>query len=93
MVKGKNGIWEATLPQRRDLKHLPSSRENAMKRLKPTTCTLNRKPVMKEQYFALMQKIFDNDHAEKVPEEDIKPGKPFITQESRQNLRRVRLNR
>ena len=46
-----------------------------MKRLKSTTRTLNRKPVMKEQYLAFMQKIFDNDHTEKVPEEDIKPGK------------------
>ena len=46
-----------------------------MKRLKSTTRTLNRKPVMKEQYFAFMQTIFDNDHTEKVPEEDIKPGK------------------
>ena len=27
---------------------------------------------MKEQYFGFMQNIFDNDHAEKIPEEDMK---------------------
>ena len=30
---------------------------------------------MKEQYFGFMQNIFDNDHAEKIPEEDMKPEK------------------
>ena len=29
---------------------------------------------MKEQYFGFMQNIFDNDHAEKIPEEDIPKG-------------------
>lgn len=77
MVKDKNGTWEATLNQRHGLKDLPSSHENAMKHLKSTTHTLNRKPAMKEQYFAFMQKIFENDHIEKVPEEDMKPGKLF----------------
>ena len=30
---------------------------------------------MKEQYFTFMQKIFDNDHAEIVPQEDLGPDK------------------
>ena len=76
MVKDRNGSWEAPLPLRCDLKDLPSSRENAMKRLKSTARTLYRKPTMKEQYFGFMQNIFDNDHAEKIPEEDMKPEKP-----------------
>ena len=76
MVKDRNGSWEAPLPLRCDLKDLPSSRENAMKRLKSTVRTLHRKPTMREQYFGFMQNIFDNDHAEKIPEEDMKPEKP-----------------
>ena len=96
MVKDKTGSWEAPLPLRRDLKDLPSSRENAMKRLKSTSRTLNRKPAMKEQYFSFMQKIFDNDHAVKVPEQDMKPEKPswylpHFGVYHRQNPRRVRL--
>ena len=30
---------------------------------------------MKEQYFTFMQKIFDNDHAEIVLQEDLRPDK------------------
>ena len=44
-----------------------------MKRLKSTRRTLDKNPVMKEQYFSFMQKIFINDHAEIVPQEDLRP--------------------
>ena len=76
MVKDRNGSWKAPLPLRCDLKDLPRSRENAMKRLKSTARTLHRKATMEEQYFGFMQNIFDNDHAEKIPEEEMKPEKP-----------------
>ena len=54
---------------------LPSSRANAMKRPKATRRTLDKNPVMKKQYFTFMQKIFDPDHAEIVPEENLRPDK------------------
>ena len=100
MVKDRNGSWEAPLPLRWDLKDLPRSRENAMKRLKSTARTLHRKPTMREQYFGFMQNIFDNDHAEKIPEEDMKPEKTVLvptalrglsSKKARQDPRRVRL--
>ena len=73
--KNENGSWEAPLPFRHDVKDFPSSRVNAMKRLTSTRRTLDKNPVMKEQYFTFMQKIFDNDHAEIVPQEDLRPDK------------------
>ena len=74
MKKDENGSWEAPLPFRREGKDLLSSRENALKRLKSTRRTLDKKPTMKDQYFGFMQKIFDN-HAELVPVKDLKSGK------------------
>ena len=73
--KNENGSWEAPLPFRHHVKDLPSSRGNAMKRLKSTRRTVDKNPIMKEQYFTFMQKIFDNDHAEIVPQEDLRPDK------------------
>ncbi|XP_078367158.1 uncharacterized protein LOC144651138 [Oculina patagonica] len=76
MTKDENGSWEAPLPLRHAVKDLPTSRGNAMKRLKSTRRTLERKPTMKAQYFAFMQKIFDHDHAELVPAESLNSSKP-----------------
>ena len=75
MKKNEKGCWEAPLPFRHDVKDLPSSRVNAMKRLTSTRRTLDKNPIMKEQYFTFMQKIFGNDHAEIVPQEDLRPDK------------------
>ena len=75
MKKNENGSWEAPLPFWHDVKDLPSSRVNAMKCLKSTRRTLDKNPVMKEQYFSFMQKIFNNDHAEIAPQEDLRPDK------------------
>ena len=54
---------------------LPSSRANAMKRPKSTRRTLDKNPVMKEHYFTFMPKIFDCNHAEIVPLENLRPQK------------------
>ena len=75
MKNNENRSWEAPLLFRQDVKDLPSSRANAMKRLKSTRRTLDKNPVMKEQYFTFMQKIFDPDHAEIVPQENLRPEK------------------
>ena len=57
MKKNENGSWEAPLLFRQDVKDLPSSRANAMKRPKSTRRTLDKNPVMKKQYFTFMKKI------------------------------------
>ena len=46
-----------------------------MKRPKSTRLTLDKNPVMKEQYFTVTQKIFDHNHAEIVPQENLRPEK------------------
>lgn len=52
MEKDESGSWEVT--------QLPNSREEAYSRLRSTRKALDRKPEMKEHYFAFMQKILDN---------------------------------
>ena len=76
MVKNKFGNWVAPLPFRHEVMHLPIDREEAYKRLKSTHRTLDRKPLMKQQYFNFMQKILDNGHAESVPSKDLVSTKP-----------------
>ncbi|KAK7889072.1 hypothetical protein WMY93_024632 [Mugilogobius chulae] len=46
---------------------LPNNRDQAMTRLSSLQRTLERKPKMKEQFVAFMQKVFDNNHAELAP--------------------------
>ena len=76
MKKNKTGSWIAPLPFRNEVTHLPNSREEAFKRLKSTRKTLDRKPDMKKHYFAFMQKILDNGHAEPVPPSEVVASKP-----------------
>ena len=52
MEKNESGSWVAPLPFRKEVTYLPSSREEALNRLKSTRKTLNRKPSMKAHYFA-----------------------------------------
>ncbi|KAK3739372.1 hypothetical protein QZH41_004769 [Actinostola sp. cb2023] len=76
MTKDENGSWEAPLPFRHEVQELPSSQKNAMKRLKSTRRSLDKKPTMKDQYFSFMKKIFEHGHAELVPEKNLKSNKP-----------------
>ena len=47
-----------------------------MKRPKSTRRTLDKKnPVVKEQYFTFMPNIFDHNHVEIVPRENLRPQK------------------
>jgi hypothetical protein len=75
MKKNETGSWIAPLPFRNEVTHLPNSREEAFKRLKSTRKTLDRKPDMKKHYFAFMQKIIDNGHAEPVPPSEVVTSK------------------
>ena len=76
MEKNESGSWVAPLPFRNEVTYLPNSRGEALNRLKSTRRTLERKPEMKEHYFALMQKILDNGHAEPVPGSELNTPKP-----------------
>ena len=76
MTKDENRSWEAPLPFRHKVRELPSSRDYAMKSLKSTCRTLDKKPSMKVQYFGFMQKIFDLGNAEVVPAENVKSDEP-----------------
>ena len=75
MKKNESGNWEAPLPLRHEVTQLPNSRE-AYKRLRSTRKTLDRKPTMKSYYFAFMQKILDNGHAEPIPPNKVSSDKP-----------------
>ena len=76
MRKDSNGSWEAPLPLRGHIGTLPDSRENAIKRLRATRRILDKNTVMKEQYFAFMQRIFDMGHAETAPPLDSNVKRP-----------------
>jgi hypothetical protein len=65
--KNESGNWTAPLPLRNQVTQLPNSYNEALKRLKSTRKTLDRKPGMKDHYFSFMQKILDSNHAERVP--------------------------
>ena len=59
LKKSESGNWEAPLPLSDGIEKLPNNRE-ALKRLKSTRCSLDKKPLMKQHYFDFMQKLFDN---------------------------------
>lgn len=59
--------WIAPLSFRSPRPLLPNNREQALSRLNSLRRTLSRNPVMKEQFSAFMEKLFQNHHAERVP--------------------------
>ena len=67
LTKSESGNWEAPLPLRDGIEKLPNNRDEALKRLKSTRRSLDKKPLMKQHYFDFMQKLFDNGHAEPAP--------------------------
>nr|XP_049576325.1 uncharacterized protein LOC125968877 [Syngnathus scovelli] len=62
----------APLPFRDQRPLLPNNREQALKRLNVLKRALDKKTAMREQFIEFMQRIFDNDQAEKAPE--LTPG-------------------
>ena len=59
LTRNESGRWEAPLPLREETKWLPNNQEDALKCLKSTRRTLDKKPLMKKHYFHFMQKLFD----------------------------------
>lgn len=65
--------WVAPLPFRSPRRLLPSNREQAVNRLASLRKTLEKKPEMKSHYTEFMQRMLDNDQAERAP--PLEPGK------------------
>lgn len=59
--------WVAPLPFKVPRRRLPNNRKQALNRLNSLCQTLNRKPVMKQQFLDFMRKVFEDDHAEPAP--------------------------
>lgn len=71
-----SGSWETPLPLRETTKQPPNNQEHALKRLKSTCRTLDKKPLMKQHYFEFMQKLFNNGHAEPAPSTESSSSPP-----------------
>ncbi|XP_060757456.1 uncharacterized protein LOC132868527 [Neoarius graeffei] len=71
VYKDKGNSWVAPLPFRVQRPQLPGNRAQAQDRLNSLQRSFQRKPEMKEQFVAFMEKILQNGHAELAP-----PPKP-----------------
>ncbi|CAN2390054.1 zinc finger [Pristimantis euphronides] len=65
--KNETNSWVAPLPFKPQRPCLPNNKEQALKRLAALKCNFQKRPEMKEHFFAFMEKIFKNDHAEIAP--------------------------
>ena len=75
--KNHHGNWKAPLPFKRDEVNLPNNREQCVKRLLSLKKKLSNDQKAKENYVNLMQKVFDRQHASRVPTDELTglPGK------------------
>lgn len=71
--KDESNSWIAPLPIKTLRPRLPDNKAQALSRLSALRRNLERKPAMKEHFFAFMKKVFQNNHAEVAP--------PFKTEE------------
>ncbi|KAK7898591.1 hypothetical protein WMY93_019444 [Mugilogobius chulae] len=67
MHQNNNNTWVAPLPFKQPRPSLPNNKEQAVKRFMSLEKTLKRNPKMQEQYFAFMDKLIQNGHAEIAP--------------------------
>ncbi|XP_061923910.1 uncharacterized protein LOC133663452 [Entelurus aequoreus] len=67
MTMDDTNSWVAPLPFRSPRQRLPNNREQVLSRLTTLRHTFERKPKMKDDFFAFMQNIFDRNHAELAP--------------------------
>ncbi|XP_061908363.1 uncharacterized protein LOC133653277 isoform X1 [Entelurus aequoreus] len=67
MTMDDTNSWVAPLPFRSPRQRLPNNRQQVLSRLTTLRRTFERKPKMKDDFFAFMQKIFDRNHAELAP--------------------------
>ena len=74
--KNESAPWIAPLPLRKQVTQLPDSYNEALRRLKSTSKSLDRKPEMKNHYFSFMGRILDSNHVELVPSDKVHTTKP-----------------
>lgn len=65
--KDKDNSWTAPLPFKTQRRCLPNNKVQALNRFRSLQHSFNRKPELKEHFFAFMQIIFQNEHAEEAP--------------------------
>ena len=66
VYRDEENNWVAPLPFRVPRVRLPNNRRQALSWLTSLCRMLERRPVMKQQFLAFMEKIFADDHAEQV---------------------------
>ena len=76
LARNESGSWEALLPLREKFNKLPNNQEDAVKRLRSTRRTLDKKPLMKQHYFDFMQKLLEKGHAEPAPKAELSSSSP-----------------
>ena len=68
VYKDDTNSWVAPLPFKTPRRPLPNNREHAITRLHSLRRSLDKKPEMKDQFIAFMDKMFRNHHAEVAPQ-------------------------
>lgn len=63
----EDGHWCSPLPFRSPRKFLPNNRSMVVQRTRSLERSLKRDPVKREDFFAFMQELIDNNHAEVAP--------------------------
>lgn len=67
VYRDKEKNWVAPVPFKVPRKRLPNNRRQAVNCLTSLLRTLNKKPVMKQQFIAFMGKVFEANHTELAP--------------------------
>lgn len=63
----EDGHWCSPLPFRSPLKFLSNNRSMVVQRTRSLERSLKRDPVKREHFFAFIQELLDNNHAEVLP--------------------------
>ncbi len=67
VYKDEENSWVALLPFKQPRQYLPNNRPQAVERLNSLLRYFRRKPEMKKDFVAFMEKLFKNDNAEIAP--------------------------
>ncbi|XP_060745195.1 uncharacterized protein LOC132858752 [Tachysurus vachellii] len=67
VYKDEENSWVAPLPFRQPRQYIPNNRPQAVERFNSLLRSFRRKPEMKKDFVAFMERLFQNDHAEIAP--------------------------
>ncbi len=65
--KDERNSWVAPLPFKPQRRRLPNNKTQALDRFRSLQRSFSKKPIMKEHFFAFMEKILAKGHAEIAP--------------------------